>query len=206
MLLHNADPTLVGHDGKSAFDHARGRQFTEIANILSDAVESKKNFENGKFGENMPLPFKKITTTTAQKIPDTTFHVDRPWISYTVNNVKFFEPKYDFLPSGFPLHDAIAAKDEQRAMELIGQMQLGEIDLLNHKDYTALTIASIKNLKPIVEVLLFKNADPNARSSKFKPLYAASSGGHTEIFKLLVDNGADVNLASVEGKFNASFD
>lgn len=57
--------------------------------------------------------------------------------------------------------------------------------------------------KGSVEYLIEKGADPNAvarNATGFTPLTGAASNNHTEIARLLVKNGAEVNY-SYEGGF-----
>lgn len=69
--------------------------------------------------------------------------------------------------------------------------------------FTALALASYLGQKGSVEYLIEKGADPNAvarNETGFTALTGAASNNHTEIARLLVSNGAEVNY-SYEGGF-----
>ena len=69
--------------------------------------------------------------------------------------------------------------------------------------FTALALASYLGQKESAEYLIKKGADPNAvarNATGFTPLTGAASNNHTEIARLLVSNGAEVNY-SYEGGF-----
>ena len=54
--------------------------------------------------------------------------------------------------------------------------------------------------KEIVELLIAKGADVNAKYEGWTPLHTAVEGGHKEIAELLIDNGADVNAMDKDGR------
>ena len=60
--------------------------------------------------------------------------------------------------------------------------------------------ASLIGLRRTAELLLNKGFDVNSKGGLFdKPLLAACSRGHTEIMKLLLEKGADINAYSCFG-------
>ena len=104
------------------------------------------------------------------------------------------------------LLSAIERSDTALAIELINK---GED--VNEKSSmgTLLHIAVRQNLKEIVELLIAKGADVNAKAFQigddaekgggFTPLHDAARGGFEEIAKLLIESGAEVN-AKVQGE------
>jgi len=52
----------------------------------------------------------------------------------------------------------------------------------------------------IVELLITKGADVNAKAYGGTPLHLAAIRGHKEIAELLIDNGADLNAQDVASR------
>jgi len=75
-------------------------------------------------------------------------------------------------------------------------------DIEYKKDrFTGLMAASINGDKEIVELLLNKGANPNAKGADdFTSLMGASSEGNKEIVEILLKKGADVNAKNVFGQ------
>ena len=66
---------------------------------------------------------------------------------------------------------------------------------------TALLHAAFGGHKEIVELLIAKGADVNAKgSSGWTPLHFAANGGYMEVTKLLIAKGVDVNAIIVSGR------
>lgn len=73
------------------------------------------------------------------------------------------------------------------------------INFLN-KDVSLLHVATIKNNKDLVKILLTHGADINVKTNKgITPLMIASFQGNLELVKLLVENSADINMKSYQG-------
>lgn len=61
--------------------------------------------------------------------------------------------------------------------------------------------AAEKGLAYQAKQLLIKGANPNARDGgQMTPLHAAAIHGELEVFRLLLDNGADITAKTVRGK------
>ncbi len=72
----------------------------------------------------------------------------------------------------------------------------------NTDGFTALGLAAYFGHLESLKLLLVKGADPNVLSNNglnVAPLHSALSGGHKEMARILVEAGADVNLAGGEG-------
>jgi len=71
---------------------------------------------------------------------------------------------------------------------------------LRDTKYTPLHLASRYGHKPVVEYLLEKGADLEARTNKKEtPLFLAAAANHRAIAAVLIDKGADVNARDENG-------
>jgi ankyrin repeat protein len=72
-----------------------------------------------------------------------------------------------------------------------------DIDHADHNDYTAFHYAVEKNSSVILEMLLTRKGDVNAQDrGNYTPIYIAAELGHVDQVKLLLDHGADPDLAN----------
>ena len=76
---------------------------------------------------------------------------------------------------------------------------------MNAKDedsWTPLHSAVAGGHKDVVELLIAKGADVNAKDEEYGaiPLHHAAQAGHKEIVELLIAAGADVNAKNKDGK------
>ncbi len=97
-----------------------------------------------------------------------------------------------------PLHFALYMKDETKARSLIE----GGADVSRRTPYgtTPLDRAVVAGFKDIVELLIAKGADVNAKDNwDWTPLHSAVYG-HKEIVELLIAKGADVNAGDGAGR------
>jgi ankyrin repeat protein len=71
----------------------------------------------------------------------------------------------------------------------------GDVDAKDKYEWTALRWAAAGGQNEIVELLIAKGADVNAKDYRVRrtPLHSAAAHGHKEVAKLLIINGADVN-------------
>lgn len=94
-----------------------------------------------------------------------------------------------------PLHLAVAVKDIKLAEILISKG--ADVNARDDTGHTPLNVATVSNVNSteMVELLLKHKADPNSNSKLRSPLMSACSNGNGEMVKLLVENGADVNLS-----------
>lgn len=70
------------------------------------------------------------------------------------------------------------------------------INSVNENGFTPLIIATYRNQLAIVEYLINNNVDINYISQEGSALLGACYKGNTELTKLLLENGADVNTVS----------
>jgi len=76
------------------------------------------------------------------------------------------------------------------------------INAFSPDGFTALGLAAYFGHLDVAKTLLKHRADPSLASRNslgVMPLHSALSSGHREIVRLLVDNGAEVNVARAEG-------
>ena len=60
--------------------------------------------------------------------------------------------------------------------------------------------ASKKGLKEVVELLIQKGANVNAKDNyRYTPIFIAAMNGHKEIVEILIQNGANVNARDKDG-------
>jgi ankyrin repeat protein len=96
------------------------------------------------------------------------------------------------------IHDAIVLGGD---IEAVKQHLAAGVDV-NAKDDdggTPMYWAAVNGRKEIVELLIAKGADVNAKSKRGTPLHFAAKGGHREVAKLLIAKGADVNAKTGDG-------
>jgi len=91
--------------------------------------------------------------------------------------------------------------DQIKAMVATG----ADVNVMTQTGYTPLCAACSHNNKEIAEYLIAHRAmiDGTNFHSGYTPLYWAILGDSKEVIKLLLDKGADVNVASMEGRFLA---
>lgn len=85
--------------------------------------------------------------------------------------------------------------------ELLAQAPDGVSRPLNKSSATALHVASQHGRRQVVEELLSRGADADARAQdSWRPLHMAAAGGHEGVVSLLLGmGGADVDAAEEEG-------
>ncbi|KAL6978601.1 hypothetical protein U1Q18_020266, partial [Sarracenia purpurea var. burkii] len=97
-----------------------------------------------------------------------------------------------------PLNHATIGQHSQTASFLIGNG--ANLNLANHKGFSALHYAAEKGLKELLRQLISRGAEVDAKSDAGTPLQCAAAKGRKEIVKILLDNkanaGADPNLDS----------
>ena len=99
------------------------------------------------------------------------------------------------------LWEAAAVGDNESAMELLE----GDDGSLNDHlpdGFTALGLAAFFGQETIVHNLLAKGADPNVAANnamQVAPLHSAVAGQHMRIVRMLVEAGAQVNVAQQQG-------
>ena len=76
------------------------------------------------------------------------------------------------------------------------------VDVCYENDLTALFVATIENRIDVIKHLLHERADVNrqARYTKNTPLHWAARNNNTEVTRMLIDKGADVNLQNYDNK------
>lgn len=74
------------------------------------------------------------------------------------------------------------------------------INYITKSEFTALSAACHQGHLKIVELLLDEFADPNLKEQYAFPLMLSLVSGHNEIFKLLVERGADIKIKMKETK------
>ncbi|KAJ6568602.1 ankyrin repeat-containing domain protein [Mycena capillaripes] len=100
-------------------------------------------------------------------------------------------------PYDFALHTALAKKHGRIARLLI---ENGADVNLEGEHGAALSTASWYGMEDMVILLLDRGVNVNARSRAYDfALHTALASGHGEIARLLIENGADVNLQGVYG-------
>ena len=75
-----------------------------------------------------------------------------------------------------------------------------DVNATNVGGDTPLNSAAGNGHKEIVELLISKGADVNAKNAVNKPLHMAAERGHKEIVELLIAEGADVNAKVIFGQ------
>lgn len=90
--------------------------------------------------------------------------------------------------------------------ELLAQAPDGVSRPLNKSSATALHVASQHGRRQVVEELLSRGADADARAQdSWRPIHMAAAGGHEGVVSLLLGmGGADVDAAEEEGAFLVS--
>ena len=90
-----------------------------------------------------------------------------------------------------PIHDAA---QQGNLAGVQAELDKGvDVDLKNDNGWTPLHYAAYGGKKEIVELLIAKNANVNAKVDGRTPLHYAALKGHKEIAELLIAKGADVN-------------
>lgn len=98
------------------------------------------------------------------------------------------------------IHSAAARGDLARVQELLAR-DSGAVNSVDHTGATPLHWASDTGWKPVVELLLSRGANPNARKANgVTPLHVAAGMGRREIVEMLVASGADVNAKDDYGR------
>lgn len=99
------------------------------------------------------------------------------------------------------IFEAAAIGDSLMVASMIAE-DPGLISAVSPDGFTALGFACYFGRFEAAKALVEAGADPNLISSndfRVAPLHSALSGGHINIVNLLLDNGANVNLAAGEG-------
>ncbi len=97
-----------------------------------------------------------------------------------------------------PLHFALYMKDEAKARSLIGGG--ADVSRRTSQGTTPLSRAVDAGFKDIVELLIAKGADVNAKDNwNWTPLHSAVYG-HKDIVELLIAEGANVNAGDGAGR------
>lgn len=103
-----------------------------------------------------------------------------------------------------PLHQACKTEDPALRLEWVGELlkRGAKINLPNNRGETPLHVLAESDALSLVEDLLKSGAEVNAQtnSSLVTPLLQAIWKGRLETVQLLVEHGADLNLADKEGK------
>ncbi|KAK7476330.1 hypothetical protein BaRGS_00032448 [Batillaria attramentaria] len=99
------------------------------------------------------------------------------------------------------LIEAIRKGDESEARNILRNEQYGCIDCqTSRRDGTALFWACAKGFLELVQLLIHKGANVNARTSyNSTPLIAAADRNRYQVMRCLVQNGADVNAQTSNG-------
>ncbi len=95
-----------------------------------------------------------------------------------------------------PLHVAVVTDDIEFAKFLI--LKGADVNIKADNGFTPLNFAAASGYDystKMIKLLLKNGANPNSCNNLQSPLIGASRNGYYEIVKLLVENGADVNLA-----------
>ena len=92
-----------------------------------------------------------------------------------------------------------AACDGNREIVEILIAKGADLNLANEHGFTALYQASLKGHKEVVEVLVRKGADLSPTSDGWTPLHHVCSEGDTQLFDMLLENGAEVNSKNACG-------
>lgn len=171
LLYHGADPKRRDSQGKTVADRARERGHYELANLI-------ENFDVN----SVTIP---ITVSLLNSSPTAPTDKIMP-IESTNNNIKLFN----------------AAKEGNLPL-VIKTLALGanvnwRNPTMNGK--TTLMIASHRNDAEIVLALLTAGADPNLHDNSGNgPLHQAAYYGSVDVLRILISNGADVNLKNIGG-------
>jgi hypothetical protein len=84
-----------------------------------------------------------------------------------------------------------------KVIKVLLDFQKTDVEARNPKDESPLMLAAIKGQKDIVARLIERDADVNKPG--WTPLHYATTNGHLEIMKLLLDNDAFINAQSPNG-------
>ncbi|MDP9492363.1 MAG: ankyrin repeat domain-containing protein [Actinomycetota bacterium] len=110
-------------------------------------------------------------------------------------------------PDGFTaLHLAAFFGHEGAAEELLQRGADVSAVSRNPLRVQAIHSAAAGNHTEVVRTLLDHDADPNARQEGgYAPIHAAAQNGNDELYELLVSRGADVEVATDDGRTAADF-
>lgn len=105
------------------------------------------------------------------------------------------------LKKSFNFHEAIMCGKKSQVMNFLsGNKNL--VNMYSSDGFTPLSIAAFFNQTEIAYILLDNNADPNLQASnpsKVNALHSAVARNNYDLCKSLIENGADTNIAQMQG-------
>ena len=98
------------------------------------------------------------------------------------------------------IHEAVINRDIEAVKQHLAAGT--NVDEKDGVGWTPLHYAAVEGNKEVVELLITKGADVNAKDDQSgeTPLHFAAFSGHKEIVELLIAKGADVNAKDDDGK------
>ena len=119
--------------------------------------------------------------------------------SWLTNSLKAFAAGFSRKPSSLATALCHAAA-RNHIQQMAGLVQQGaDVSARNEQGETALECAISSDSKEAIRFLLASGVDWQKSYSGLPPLFLAAKGGNTELAKLFMDNGADVNGKSMAG-------